>query len=141
MSNFDSISWGGLVLDDVVTLVFTMVSENGTTTTKELTLEDVRFSQETLSVDNVTQQDITKLSAVPNPMTSATTIQFTANQTETVQFVIYDQLGKVVYQTTHRTTPGKNEISLNRNNLSTGLYFCKIISQNIVYNPLKLIAR
>ena len=141
MSNFDSISWGGLVLDDVVTLVFTMVSENGTTTTKELTLEDVRFSQETLSVDDVTQQNITKLSAVPNPMTSATTIQFTTNQTETVQFVIYDQLGKVVYQATHRTTPGKNEILLNRNNLSTGLYFCKIISQNIVYNPLKLIAR
>jgi hypothetical protein len=141
IANFQSATGTDLELNDVVTVVFTMVSEDGTTTTKELTLENLRLSQDTLSVEDLIQQDITKLSAVPNPMTSATTIQFTANQTETVQFLVYNQLGKVVYQTTHRTTPGRNEITLNRNNMSTGIYFCKIISQQTLYNPLKLIAR
>ncbi|WP_040280359.1 T9SS type A sorting domain-containing protein [Psychroserpens damuponensis] len=140
IANFQSVNGSGVSLDDVVTVVFTMVSEDGSTTTKELTLENLRLSQDTLSVDDLSQ-DTTPLSAVPNPMTSATTIQFSTNQTETVQLVIYDQLGKVVYQTTHRATPGSNDIKLNRNNLSAGIYFCKIISQNIVYSPLKLIAR
>ncbi|MFT5846616.1 ice-binding family protein [Psychroserpens sp.] len=140
ISSFQSGNGAGLELNDVVTVVFTMVSEDGTTTIKELTLENLRLSQNTLSAEDLAE-DTTKLSAVPNPMTFATTIQFTANQTETVQFVIYNQLGKVVYQTTHRTTLGKNEMSLNRNNLSTGIYFCKIISQQTLYNPLKLIAR
>ncbi|MFD2916579.1 DUF6923 family protein [Psychroserpens luteus] len=140
ISSFQSGNGTDLELNDVVTVVFTMVSEDGTTTTKELTLENLRLSQDTLSVDDLTQ-DTTALSAVPNPMTSATTIQFTANQTETIQFVVYNQLGKVVYQTTHRATPGNNEITLNRNNMSIGIYFCKIISQTTLYNPLKLIAR
>ena len=140
ISSFQSGNGTDLELNDVVTVVFTMVSEDGTITTKELTLENLRLSQDTLSVDDLTQ-DTTALSAVPNPMTSATTIQFTASQTETVQFVVYNQLGKVVYQTIHRATPGNNEITLNRNNMSTGIYFCKIISQKTLYNPLKLIAR
>nr|WP_321227104.1 T9SS type A sorting domain-containing protein [uncultured Psychroserpens sp.] len=140
ISSFQSGNGTDLELNDVVTVVFTMVSEDGTITTKELTLENLRLSQDTLSVDDLTQ-DTTALSAVPNPITSATTIQFTASQTETIQFVVYNQLGKVVYQTTHRATPGNNEIKLNRNNMSTGIYFCKIISQTTLYNPLKLIAR
>jgi hypothetical protein len=140
ISSFQSGNGAGLELNDVVTVVFTMVSEDGTTTTKELTLENLRLSQDTLSVEDLTQ-DTYKLSAVPNPMTSATTIQFTANQTETVQFIVYNQLGKVVYEISHRAIPGENEILLKRNNLSTGLYFCKIISQQIRYNPLKLIAK
>ncbi|MEM5563770.1 T9SS type A sorting domain-containing protein [Psychroserpens sp. AS72] len=140
ISSFQSGNATNLELNDVVTVVFTMVSEDGTISTKELTLENLRVSQDTLSVDDLTQ-DTTVLSAIPNPMSSATTIQFTANQTETVQFVVYNQLGKIVYQTTHRATPGNNEITLNRNNMSTGIYFCKIISQTTLYNPLRLIAR
>ena len=141
ISSFQSATGTELELNDVVTVVFTMVSEDGTITAKELTLENLRLSQDTLSVEDLIQQNITKLSAVPNPMTSATTIQFVANQTETVQFVVYNQLGEVVYQTIHRTTPGRNEILLNRNNMSAGIYFCKVISQQTLYNPLKLITR
>lgn len=140
IASFTSGNGADLELNDVVTIVFTMTSEDGTTITKELTLENLRFSQETLSVEDL-KQEITMLSAVPNPMTSMTTIQFTANQTDAVQLVIYDQLGNLVYHTTHRTIPGKNEIIVNRNHLSTGIYFCKILSSQIVYNPLKLIIR
>lgn len=140
ISSFQSGNGTGLELNDVVTVVFTMVSEEGTTTIKGLTLENLRLSQDTLSAEDLAQ-DITKLTVVPNPMTSNATIQFTANQTEIVQLVVYNQLGKLVYQKAHRARLGKNEIFLNRNDLSTGLYFCKIISRQTLYNPLKLIAR
>ncbi|WP_298892878.1 T9SS type A sorting domain-containing protein [uncultured Psychroserpens sp.] len=140
ITSFESINGVDPILDDVITVVFTMVSLDGTTTTKEMTLEDLRFSQETLSVSDIMQEN-TKLKAIPNPMTAETSIQFTSNQTETVQFVIYDQLGKVVYQSHHKVTPGSNNITLQKDNLSAGLYFCKILSQHTLYNPLKLIIR
>jgi len=139
IEDFESNNGTNAVLDDVVTLVFTMVSEDGALVTKTLDLRDVRFSEESrLSIDDF-YTDSTVIKAFPNPMTTRTTILFTANQSETVAFVIYDQLGKQVYNTTYNAVPGKNSITLNRANLSSGLYFCKIVSNQNNFNPLKLI--
>ncbi|WP_299338978.1 T9SS type A sorting domain-containing protein [uncultured Psychroserpens sp.] len=138
--SFDSINGVDPYLDDVVSVVFTMVSLDGTTTTKEMTLENLRFSQDTLSVEELEVQTL-RVSAIPNPMSTYTTIQFKANQTEILQLVVFDQLGKIVYQTSYRAQFGTNEIRLNRNQLDAGMYFCKIISRQNVYNPLKLIIR
>ena len=139
IEDFESINGNSAVLDDVVTLVFTMVAEDGTATTKLLELNDLRLSQNsTLSVEDF-ETDTNTLRAFPNPMTSKTTIAFIANQNETVQVVLYNQLGKQVYHTTFNAVQGKNSITLNRASLSTGLYFCKIVSNQYNFNPLKLI--
>jgi len=126
------------VLDDVVTIVFTMTSEDGASTTKIMNLENLRLSQEALSIDDF-ETEINTLKVYPNPMTSQATLSFSMSQNETIQFVVYDQLGKQVYHTSYNTVAGKNEISFNRGNLSTGLYFCKIISNQQGFNLLKLI--
>ena len=129
------------VLDDVVTIVFTMVAENGEPTTKVLELNNLRFSQDSaLSVAQFETEQMT-ISAFPNPMTTTATITFTARQNETLSFVIYNQLGKQVYHTNHDAVPGKNNITINRANLSSGLYFCKIFSSQTNFNPLKLIVK
>ncbi|MFP4844927.1 DUF6923 family protein [Winogradskyella sp. PE311] len=126
-------------LNDVVTIVFTMVSENGVSTSKIMSINNLRFSQSSsLSIDEFSE-DETKLSAYPNPMITNTTLQFTANQSETVAILLYDQLGKVVYNKTYNAVPGKNNVTINRGNLSSGLYFCKIVSNQYEINPLKLI--
>ncbi|WP_178986796.1 T9SS type A sorting domain-containing protein [Winogradskyella helgolandensis] len=128
-------------LNDVVTLVFTMVSEDGTTASKVLDLRNIRFSQTSaLSVSDY-QQDVATLTAYPNPMTTQTTIQFTANQSETVQFVMYDQLGKQVYKQSYSAVTGKNSIEVTRNQLTSGLYFCRIISSQFNYDTFKLIIK
>ena len=127
------------VLDDVVTMVFTMVSEDGATVSKEMNLQNLRLSTEsTLSVDEF-ENTANTLRAYPNPMTSKATIDFTLAQTETVVFEVYDQTGKRVFSKTHNAVAGKNSISFNRGSLSTGLYFCKIVSSQYEINPLKLI--
>jgi len=140
ISSFESSSDTTLELNDIVTIVFTLVSESGSLETKTMTLNQVRFSNEdTLSIEAF-EKELTSLSAIPNPISSNTNIHFTASQNETVQLIVYNQLGKVVYQTVYRATVGKNQIPLNLN-LSTGLYITKLISQHHIYNPLKLIAR
>lgn len=127
------------ILDDVVTIVFTMTSEDGSLVSKLMSLENLRLSQSSaLSVDDF-ENDSKTIKAYPNPMTSSTTIDFSLAHNETVQFVVYDQTGKQVYNAAINANGGRNSITFNRANLSTGLYFCKIISSQYEINPLKLI--
>ena len=116
-----------------------LISENGTPISKTMTLNNLRFSQNSALSVNEFETDTNNLKAFPNPMVTHTTLQFTTNQSETIQVVLYDYLGKQVYFTTYNAVPGKNSIILNRENLSSGLYFCKIVSNQYNFNPLKLI--
>lgn len=141
-SEFSSINGSDLILDDVVTIVFTMVSKNGDTVTKSMSLQDISFTQtETLSVQSFDTEDLNSIIAIPNPMSTYTTIRFVSNTSEKVQFVVYNQLGKSVYRNSYRTIPGKNEIKLNRQQLSSGLYFCYMVGDKLIYNPLKLLIK
>ncbi|OUR98354.1 hypothetical protein A9Q86_15000 [Flavobacteriales bacterium 33_180_T64] len=130
-------------LTDVKTIVFSLQGDYNNYVPFEIQVDEVAFgSAETLQVNTFEDRDTTnRLSAIPNPMTSSTTIHFNAKKTEMVQFVVYNQLGKLVYQENYRTAFGENEILIHRNNLSTGIYFCKILSQQALYTPLKLITR
>lgn len=140
-TDFSSRVSSGVALDDVVTIVLKMTSENGATVTKELTLEDLSFSKATqLSIEEFVLED-NKAIALPNPMISNTAIYFKANQLETVEFVIYNQLGKTVYKADVATKIGENKLALTSESLSTGLYFCKINSKTTTYNTLKLIVK
>lgn len=139
LADFMSSNDNNPVFDDVVTIVFTMASEDGLSVTKMLNLEQLRLSQDNaLSIDDF-ESDANILQVYPNPMSSTATINFSLAQNETVQFVVYDQLGKQVYKTTLQANAGRNEIVFNRTGLSSGLYFCKIISSQYTFNPLKLI--
>jgi hypothetical protein len=141
LANFVSTTGSDIELNDVVTIVFTMVSENGQMVTKVMNLQQVYFSNEsTLSVVAI-ENETKNIAAIPNPMTTQTNIHFTANQSENVQFVMYDQVGKIVFKAQITTEHGQNKIPLNRQNLRSGLYFCKIIGSKQTYKTIKLIVR
>ena len=138
-SNFHSKLGSELVLDDLVTIVFTMISENGELVAKGMTLEDIRFSVENNEVS--TTNDINKLQAIPNPMGSNTSIVFTSNQSEEIMFMVYDQTGKKVLQNNFKTSVGKNQLIFNRQGLKSGLYICLIKNSISNYGPLKLLVK
>ncbi|MCA0131605.1 DUF6923 family protein [Winogradskyella alexanderae] len=139
LSDFYSETETNPVLDDVVTIVFTMVSETGETTSKYLNLNNLRLSQDqALSVATI-DNDTKTIKAYPNPMTSSTSLEFRAQQNENMQLIIYNQLGEEVLVKRIDAVPGINRITLNRKNLSTGLYICKLISKQYEIYPLKLI--
>jgi len=139
-SNFHSTLGSELILDDLVTIVFTMISESGELVTKEMTIEDLRFSEENIEI-STTNNELNKLYAIPNPLEMNTSIRFISNQTEEIVFLVYDQLGKLVLQNNFKTSIGKNQFILNRQNLKSGLYFCLIKNSIINYNPLKLLVK
>jgi hypothetical protein len=117
-----------------------MLAENGTEVTKSMTLEQLRFStSSTLSVASLTGTKALDAVAIPNPMSSQTTIHFTAQNSEHLDLLVYNQVGRLVKQIPFSAVSGKNEIKLERGNLSSGIYFCKIRSNQTNYKTTKLL--
>lgn len=137
--DFISSNGNELFLNDVVTIVFTMASEDGTVITKEMNLSDIRFSKEEKLEEVVEDIKYNVVTVAPNPMTVQTSFYFNAKEEEDLKFVVYDQLGKLVYETKFKVAIGKNELILNRNSLQTGLYFCRVLSEKVVYKHVKLL--
>ncbi|WP_239760632.1 T9SS type A sorting domain-containing protein [Tenacibaculum finnmarkense] len=138
-SDFKSINGAELILNDITTIVFTMLSEQGAMVTKRINLENIRFSTGTKVV---VPELITKgnaLKAAPNPLETISEIYFNTNQIATVRLVIYNQLGRVVKEIPYRTIVGENKITLKKERLTTGLYFCKIIGASEDHKVVKLI--
>lgn len=85
-----------------------------------LCIATVGFSQKTL----------TKLSAVPNPFASSTSIQFETTKKQPVFLIIKNVLGKTIFKKTYNSKKGKNSIPFYKNNLKSGMYFYVIQSNN-----------
>ncbi len=131
-------------INDVKTIVFSVIGDYASYAPFNIGINGLEFRQEAETLDLETYEEETlnnTVTAIPNPMTVNTSIQFMANQNETVQFVMYNQLGKQVYYMNSNVSQGKNVININRNNLSSGLYFCKVISKTQTYDTLKLLIK
>ena len=140
-SEFKSISGDDFEMHDVTSIVFTMLAETGAIETKEMVLQQLRFStSKTLSVESLNNEDVLNNPvAIPNPMTSSTKIHFTAEQSEAVTLLVYNQLGTLVKQADYQAVTGKNDIKLSKGNLASGLYFCKVKSRYTDYKTIKLL--
>ncbi|XMO86460.1 T9SS type A sorting domain-containing protein [Algibacter sp. AS12] len=139
-SDFESSNGTPLDANDVTSIVFTMLAENGEQETKTMTLEQLRFStSSTLTVASQVETNAIATTAIPNPMHNQTTIHFTAAQTETVQVMVYNQVGRLVKQLEVDVKHGNNEVTLQRGNLSSGMYFCTIKSNQTNYKTTKLL--
>ena len=140
-TDFITSSEQDLVVDDVVTIVFTMVSDDGSLVTKTMELQDVRFSTtSTLSVDTF-EVETSPVTIAPNPMLDTATIYFQAENATNVSLVMYDLLGRQVKQIHYQTISGKNQIPFNKDILRPGLYFCKIVSPKQNYKVVKLMIK
>lgn len=139
-SDFESNNGTALEANDVTSIVFTMLAENGETVTKSMTLEQLSFSKNSsLSVESLTEGEELNAVAVPNPMRAQTSIHFMAQSSESVELLVYNQVGRLVKQIVFNAKSGNNEIKLERGNLSSGLYFCKIKSSYTDYKTTKLL--
>ncbi|QCX39910.1 T9SS type A sorting domain-containing protein [Aureibaculum algae] len=140
-SDFTSDNGESLELNDVTSMVFTMLAESGVKETKEMHLKQLRFTTgKTLAVENLNSgDDLLNPIVVPNPMTTSSKIHFTSQQAENVTLFVYNQLGTLVKQVSFQTVVGKNEIPLNKDNLTSGMYLCKVKSNYVEYKTTKLI--
>lgn len=109
-----------VIMDDIVTIVFTMVSEDGTLQTKQMNLEDLRFSNtETLSTSSFESTN-TAVVNYPNPFTQNTTIRLPEG-IQSVMIKVYDMTGRLVDQQ-QLETQGRQTAIYNAPQLRMGIY-------------------
>lgn len=139
-SDFISSNGAPLEANDITSIVYTMLADNGEIQTKTMTLQQVHFAKSsTLSVEDITENSGEDMEASPNPMRANTTITFNATVNETVTLKVYNQIGTLVNEIDYTTQRGENNLILKRNQLSSGMYFCKLTRSSTTYKTLKLI--
>ena len=139
-SEFRSISGVPINPNDVTSIVFTMLAENGEETIKEMTLEQLRFSiDNSYSKTALIEENGSDIEAVPNPMNYETNIYFKADNAEKLHLVIYNHIGQLVKRIEFTSIQGENILKLERENFNSGVYYCEIKSNNSVYKTLKLL--
>lgn len=127
-------------ISNVKTIVFSVMGDYNTEVPFIIDVSQVAFNtSNSLSIERIDTNNNVSLSAYPNPGTTITTIDFVSPQSETMQFFIYDQTGKQVCHKIYNAAAGINSISFDRKNLSSGLYFCRMFSDQYHFNSLKLI--
>ncbi len=66
------------------------------------------------------------LNVQPNPFTNSTTIQYELKQSEKVTLIIYDFLGKQVYQTNQYQQQGNQQLQWNADGYVDGVYYYRL---------------
>ena len=80
---------------------------------------------------------IVDLQNYPNPYKTSTTIKYILKYPETVILTIYDQFGKIVFQSQEKQSQGKQLLIWNANEYPRGIYYYKIQAGNqIVYGKM-----
>lgn len=138
--NFKSTISEQITLNNITTIVFSMVSENGNMTTKELELQEVIFL-------NVPDNELAVLQTenavilTPNPLTNLSKLNFYSKENTALQLIIYDITGKAVYKETIIATSGINNHKLPTISLSSGIYIYRLFGESVNYSPEKIIVK
>lgn len=138
LAHFISNSHQDIDLKDAVNIVFTMASDGEEEVQKSMYISDIEFTKSTLSTsDEVLEENATLL--FPNPMKTNSEIRFYSEVNTETDIEIYNTAGILVKKLIVTTTIGNNTFTINRNGLTSGLYFIKISNNFKTYNSKKLI--
>jgi len=66
----------------------------------------------------------------PNPANTLTTIEFQNKRNETVEIIIYDYLGNIVYKQPYNSIDGVNKYKLNIESFIEGMYMVTIVTSS-----------
>ena len=79
-----------------------------------------------------TIETVTGLNLYPNPVKDVATIEYNLTSSSNVTISIIDYTGKVLNSTSVNSYQGNNTVTLSTSNLTSGIYFARIISKNTV---------
>ncbi len=100
--------------------------------------DDMAIRNGSTGIDEL--QESIQFKVYPNPMESSTTMTFNLQSSKNLQIDIYDLLGnKVVELSNNKFAPGVNQITLNKNQLGSGLYIIRVNEGNASFSQKLLI--
>jgi len=116
-------------------------SSSGTTivNTASLSSTNLSLSKTTLCSSAVgikSSHQNTEIKVFPNPFTDKFEINL-SKEYENVEITIYDVLSHIIYTNNYQST---NKITINRNNMASGVYFYQIKSDNVIVAKGRVVA-
>jgi Secretion system C-terminal sorting domain len=145
LTGFESVFTNeNVVLEDLSNGNLTYVDNNTISYTFNIdnTVEDPRFvlhiTSTPLSVNESLKED-NNVKVYPNPATDNVTFIFKENTTQNSTILITNQLGAIVKNIP--VNQGTNNINLNVNDLSQGLYNYQIVSENEIISNGKIVVQ
>ena len=76
-----------------------------------------------LGISNQGKASFSVSQNIPNPFDKTTLIRFESTMNQDIQFIVYDNGGRIIKEETIQAEKGKNSIQFSRAGLSSGLYF------------------
>lgn len=70
------------------------------------------------------------ISVYPNPVNGIATIEFSLKETSSVELVVYNVSGQIVYTSDNTLASGNQKLFWNTGNVKNGVYFCNINTAN-----------
>lgn len=87
-------------------------------------------------INEVTRQHV---SMYPNPAHDNVLLKYFSRAGETTTIKVTDVTGKVIKVQTVQSTEGENNININLSGMNSGMYYINILSNNNIYQSLKLV--
>lgn len=98
----------------------------------EADAHDFVFGEVSIGEEEQVANTVELLNNYPNPFNPETTIAFKLSKNASVNLVIYDSFGKVVKEMGEKSyNKGTHKVNFNAQNLSAGIYYCKILSNDM----------
>jgi len=97
------------------------ISDNAPGCNSQLEVEE---ACETVSIEEVAFDG--EITSTPNPFATSTTIEYELQQPEKVILMIYDYLGKQVYQTQENQQRGSQQLVWNAKGFADGIYYYRL---------------
>lgn len=92
--------------------------------------------------ENKLQIDYNLFQNYPNPFNPTTTIRFSIPKTEYVNLQVFDVLGKKIITLIDKEVPsGEHSVTFDAHNLSSGIYFYQLKTNNVVIHRKMILAR
>jgi len=83
----------------------------------------------------------TSIEVYPNPGSGNFTLELNSKDSEAYQLMVYNSEGKMVYQKSGVSEPGKQVLGINLNSMSAGIYLLKYSSENSILNKKLVISK
>ncbi|MFH0733482.1 MAG: T9SS type A sorting domain-containing protein [bacterium] len=107
---------------------------------KSCTIDYIQFTEVSEEINN--QPTFELMQNYPNPFNPETKIRYNVKNNDFVSLRIYDILGKeVAVLVDNVQNEGKYEVTFNGTNLSSGIYFCKLKSGNLIKTKKMLLLK
>ena len=72
------------------------------------------------------QSHLAKINIYPNPTSNKVNLEFTSDKTTNANWTLYNELGKKVKTGSKKLIAGNNQISINMQNIKSGIYFVSL---------------